>query len=297
MANVLVVGDLSQDWVSHVDRLPEEDGKSTGSLLYRGPGGMSANVAVTLASLGNRVSLLAAVGEDDAGRQVTEAVNRVGVDTDGVRVVPGARTFTCLSFVAESGEKALVRLTSEAYVPSPHQVASTALEGHDHVHATLADADLARAVLARAAEHDCTTSLDVEEADLQRLAVPAEPLLRHVDIVFLARRAAVYVERRHPGFLDSRHGITVTTKGAEGSHAHADGRTIEAPAAPVTPLDTTGAGDAFAGAFLHARLEGWDLRAALAFANLAAAVSTRSYGAQGSVPTHAAIEALRNATA
>ena len=84
----------------------------------------------------------------------------------------------------------------------------------------------------------------------------------------------------------------MTTHGADGAAAEIGTRTFNVSGIRVTPADTTGAGDAFAGAFLHAHYGGADAGEALAFANAAAALSTLKVGAQSGLPTEAEVLAL-----
>ena len=65
---------------------------------------------------------------------------------------------------------------------------------------------------------------------------------------------------------------------------------FEMPTLPVKPVDTVGAGDAFAGTFAARRAEGMDLARAVRFANCAGALATLKSGAQEAIPTRAAIE-------
>ena len=60
---------------------------------------------------------------------------------------------------------------------------------------------------------------------------------------------------------------------------------IHEPAIPVHAVDTTGAGDVFRAAFIHALLRGESARDILRFANATAAVSCMRPGAIASVPT------------
>ena len=69
-------------------------------------------------------------------------------------------------------------------------------------------------------------------------------------------------------------------------------RSVAVPGFRITPADTTGAGDAFAAAFLHAHYGGGDIAAALTFANAAAALSTLKVGAQSGLPGEAEVQAL-----
>ncbi len=70
---------------------------------------------------------------------------------------------------------------------------------------------------------------------------------------------------------------------------------LEVPTLPVNPIDTVGAGDAFAGTFVALRAEGADLLTAIRYANCAGALATLKPGAQEAIPTRAATEkALRH---
>ena len=89
----------------------------------------------------------------------------------------------------------------------------------------------------------------------------------------------------------------VTTLGADGAQVEiAEGR-IASPGFAPKIVDTTGAGDCFAAACLHARLAArLDWRDALRFANCAAAISTTGLGAQSALPTAAQVVAYLSAT-
>jgi sugar/nucleoside kinase (ribokinase family) len=64
------------------------------------------------------------------------------------------------------------------------------------------------------------------------------------------------------------------------------------PSHPVRPVDTVGAGDTFAGTMAARLAEGAGLAEAIAFANVAAALSTLGPGAQGPIPRRAVVESL-----
>ena len=82
------------------------------------------------------------------------------------------------------------------------------------------------------------------------------------------------------------------TLGREGSLAWANGREIRTPAFSVDCVDSTGAGDAFRGAFAAACLRAPDgsLEEALSYANAVAALNCRALGARGGLPTAAEVE-------
>jgi ribokinase len=91
--------------------------------------------------------------------------------------------------------------------------------------------------------------------------------------------------------LADRHALTVLlTLGAQGVAARSEGRTLHLPAHPVSVIDTTGAGDTFAGVFAAARCEGRELQDALSRAGVAAALGCSRPGAQRAQPTREEID-------
>lgn len=288
---VLCVGDIDVDLMIGVSRVPGPDEKVNGRRLSRAPGGMMANVAVALARLGSPVRLVGAVGEDHDGAFAVSAVAAKGVDVRFVARRSDAPTFMCVVLIGPTGEKSLVRVTSDAYLPGPADVTPAALDGVGHVHLTFGSPRLTEAALSAAAARGVPSSLDLEAADVpDDPAVLAAALVR-TDYLFVSRAGAA-AARARLGAPPRGRRATVTTLGADGATADVDGRTVSVPGFRVTSADTTGAGDAFAAAFLHAHYGGADATETLVFANAAAALSTMKVGAQSGLPTEAEVGAL-----
>jgi sugar/nucleoside kinase (ribokinase family) len=86
--------------------------------------------------------------------------------------------------------------------------------------------------------------------------------------------------------LDEGAELVVVTRGDGGSAAYTrQGEVVEAPAYPVEPVSTLGAGDVFHGALLAALLRDEPLGEALAFANTCAALSCRALDGRSAIPT------------
>ena len=279
-ARLLCIGDLGIDHVIRVPRLPGRDEKTGGTLMARGPGGMAANVAVGATRLGTRARLVAPTGDDAMGLEAREALARDGVDASHVAVRAGASTFFCVILLDESGEKALVRAEGAAFLPVPSELSPDAFHGIAHAHLIHPEAELFVRARQLAREVGATLSLDLEEADLPADDARLAELVRHVDILFLGTGSRAAVEHRL-GPIRAREGqMIVTTRGAGGAELDAGGTCVQVPGVATGAVDTLGAGDAFAAAFLHARLAGRAPDRALAFANAAGALATQAYGAQ-----------------
>lgn len=114
----------------------------------------------------------------------------------------------------------------------------------------------------------------------------AYALLRRTDVFLPSAREA----RELTGLEDLEQALTtlgdlcplvVIKDGAAGAHAIAGGEIFHAPALPITPLDTTGAGDCFCAGFLCAWLEGRPLPECLRWGNAVGGLSTLGLGGTG----------------
>ncbi len=293
---VLCIGDLDVDFFISVPTVPGFDQKVAGVNHGYKPGGMSANSAVALARLGLKSRLLAAVGSDAAGELAIRHLTTEGVDLDFLARRDGVETFVCVILLSPSGEKSLIKLETEAYLPSPDDLAEAAFEGVRHVHVTYGSPGLTLRALRFAAARGLSTSLDLEPPDILRHPATLATVLPLVDTLFLNREALDAASMAVGSPLDATHlrrgGEMIVTLGAAGCRRVAADGPLAVPGFAVNPVDTTGAGDCFAGAYLAEKLRGEAPADCLRFANAAAALATLDYGAQSAMPHRSEVEAL-----
>ena len=283
----LCIGDLDVDVLIEVDRLPTRDGKVNGVVKQKAPGGMAGNVAAGLARLGSRVRVLGRVGDDGDGAFAVKGLEQVGVDTSFVSRRDGLATFSCISLLTPDGEKSLIKLMTSAYRPEAGDVTEATLEGVRHLHLTsIGDPALCRRVVDAARTCSATASLDIERADCPENAAALLDALKGFDLIFCNAESRAFVDAALERPLAGLVAALITTLGADGAQVEtAEGR-IASPGFTPRIVDTTGAGDCFAAACLHARLAArLDWSEALRFANCAAAISTTGLGAQSALPT------------
>jgi len=295
-AGVLCVGDLDVDLFVEVPGIPGFDQKVGGRHLGQMPGGMAANSAVALARLGHPVRLVAAVGDDAAGWKALSTVAAEGVDVSHVVRCNGVNTFMCVVLLSPSGEKSLIRLETDAYLPRIQDIPSAVFDGIRHVHVTYGDAALTEHVLTEARGRGLSTSLDLEPPDIHRAPDQLTGVLGLVDTLFVNFEAWTCAAEALGAPLDSRMlkqpGEIVVTMGADGCRHISSRGKIAVPGVPVDPIDTTGAGDCFAAAYIAGKLEGAALVDRLRFANAAAALATQAYGAQTAMPLRPVVHDL-----
>jgi ribokinase len=211
----------------------------------------------------------------------------VGVDTSFVSRLDGVATFSCISLLTPDGEKSLVKLMTSAYRPDAGDVTEATLEGVRHLHLTsVGDLVLCRRVVEAARATGATASLDIERADCPEDPAVLLDAVKGFDLIFCNAESRAFVDAALERPLAGVVAAAVTTLGADGAQVEtAEGR-ISSPGFTPRIVDTTGAGDCFAAACLHARLAArLDWRGAIRFANCAAAISTTGLGAQSALPT------------
>jgi ribokinase len=265
-----------------------ERGGDVDGAIRLGPGGSAANVAAWAAVAGGRVRLVAGRGDDLAGRLLAAALEERGIELHPVGPVAGPSG--AMLVVTEAGERSFVAdpganlgLGEGTVVAGLERAGAVFVSGYP----LLRPATRAAAMAAAEAAGRAGVPAVVDAASWPLLTGGAgEPVLAAAELAgtLLANRdeAAALAGRRDPAeagtWLAARAGTAVVKCGAAGVIVCDGDRPpvpVVAPAATV--VDVTGAGDAFAAAYLLARAGGaGPAEAAAVGARLAArAVATR----------------------
>jgi ribokinase len=301
---LIVAGSLNLDLVGRAPRIPAPGETVLGSALQRFHGGKGGNQAVAAARSGASVRFVGSLGDDAAGAELLAGLRAEGIETSAVRRV-AEPTGTALITVADSGENAITVLPgANRLAPMPPEEwpaevgwlllqleipMATCLAWAKAAHAAGAQVMLNAAPAAERSD-DLLALVDlllVNEGEARALAdgtvgavsrgVPDTPL----------RDVLQALARRGPA-------IVVATLGARGCLAwqRDTGRWIEQPAFAVDVVDTTGAGDTFAGALAACLDDGAALEQALTFATAAAAMACGVAGARSGMPGRRAVQAF-----
>jgi ribokinase len=293
---VVVVGSLNVDHTFRVPRIPAAGETLTARSALTGFGGKGANQAVAAARAGARVRLIGCVGDDDPGEAYLAHLVAEGIDTGDMLTAAGEATGSAFITVDDEGENSIVVHPGANHALTPEMIADAA--------PAFADADVLLLQL------ECPLAAVRRAAELAREAgttvilnpSPWDDALRGagvpVDIYIVNETEATAIGggksqaiAASPSALGC-HTIIVT-RGAEPTVVVTGVGTIQATPPAVTPVDTVGAGDTFAGAFSVAFAEGQPLSEAVAFANRAAALATTQAGAQAAIPTREQIAAFQ----
>ena len=265
---VVVVGSLNVDVVATVERHPQSGETVLGSSLRRMPGGKGANQAVAAAAAGATVALVGCVGDDAGGTAYVDGLRARGVDVTGVRRVTGP-TGTALVVVDHDGENTIVVIPAANAAVRVEEVQALDL-GQDDVVLLQLEIPLpvVAAAIRRASEAGARVVLN-----LAPFAELPGDLLDACDPVVANEYEASALAHRPRSLL--------VTLGPRGARWEWPGDQVEVTAPHVEAVDTTGAGDVFAGTLAAALASGAAPRDAVTVAVAAAARSVTRPGAQG----------------
>jgi len=281
-------GSINIDHVHRLDHLPDA-GETLASRDYTVQlGGKGANQSVAAARAGATVRHLGAVGTD--GLDMRDVMTGYGVDCGGVQVLDGA-TGHAIIMVDQSGENAIVLHggANHALALDPLLSALDGAQAGDFLlmqNETAWQPEIAAAASARGMK--VIYSAAPFSAEAVQAVLPFVSMLMMNDIEAQQLQDALGVT-----LADLPVGNVVVTHGAKGASWHSKGRAeIFVPALSVPVLDTTGAGDCFAGALVAALSDGKGPADAMQFAACAAALQVSRAGAAAAMPDRAQIDTL-----
>lgn len=304
---IVVTGGIHYDVLVRLPRLPHANDRLSVTGMTLAPGGMGGNVAAAIARLGGRVRFAGLFAGDADGMALRRDLAADGVDCSFATERSG-ESWRGFILVGEAGQRAIIggwpnveelergpgvelqprRQRWQAYLDlMPHLFDAPGLfAGADGV----ALPSNFAAQLLPVIPPNLPVFIDVETGHFDGAPV---------DLIWetLCRSAVVYANEANLCGLARRlgmgdiaalaeliGGITVQTLGEQGCRVFAHGTSFTVPGVAVEALDTTGAGDAFAGAFTLATLRGWGMERAARFANEVAAQSVTGLGSRTGIP-------------
>ncbi len=297
---ITVFGSINVDLVLKTEHLPVPGETVLCPSYEMVAGGKGANQALAAARSGAAVRMVGCVGDDSFKKLALNDMNKAGVDLSAVATT-SSRTACAAVMVDEAGENAIVVASGANRDATSDLIPNDAFGPNNFL------------VLQMEVPHE-ENWLAVERASSKGTKIvlsiaPAYPvparILDAVDFILVneleGRKIAAAsgmgdVPREElPKSLAVRHNSTcVMTLGSAGAIAADCDNTWHVPSLSIDPVvDTTGAGDAFAGCFAAAVSQGRAIEDALNFAATGAGLSCASLGAQPSFPTAEEIESAR----
>jgi sulfofructose kinase len=283
---ILGIGHTALDHLLLIDSYPTPDSKIEASSSLRQGGGPVATACVTLTRLGNQVAFCALIGADGTGDNLLAELALEGVNTEFVIQVADTATPEATILVEkESGKRTVVLDRCGCRELTTDEVTQLPLADYGYLLLDGKDTSASLKAAAVLHEHGGKVMLDLGSLrqDNDALIAVSDYCVVSRDFIIdympgtEAMKAALEITKRGPE-------LAVITMGAGGVVWAANDNCGWSPAYPVTAVDTTGAGDVYHGALLHALAHDFDLEQALRFAAVCAGLKCREPGGRTGIP-------------
>jgi ribokinase len=300
-AQVIVVGSLNMDLVVRTPRIPVPGETIIGRDFHTLPGGKGANQAVAAARVGGRVTMVGRLGQDDFGQALRRNLEAANIDQTYLSMDDTAATGVALIEVDDAAQNSIVVASGANMQLTPTHVEAAA-QAIAKADVLLLQLEVPLETCIRAAEiaQQQQTTVILNPAPAQTLP---EHFLRLVDILIPNESETALLTQASIANQDDLAAAAqqlrawgvktiILTLGEQGALLADETGISLHPTFPVTPIDTTAAGDAFVGGFAVALAEGRPQSEAIRWGNATGALATTQLGAQPSLPTRQQVEAL-----
>jgi ribokinase len=296
-----VIGSNNVDLITYVNRMPVPGETIEAPAFEMGHGGKGANQAVAAAKLGAQVTMLTAVGDDIFADGTIANFARFGIDTAHVKRVKGKSSGVAPIFVEPSGENCIVIVkgANSDLGPDDIEAAAAALKQCELILLQLEiSLETVYAAIAFGKRHGvrtllvpapATPDLDAEKVRDVSFLAPNETELASLTGLPVSTEAEVASAAR--SLIAKGVETVIVTLGSRGALLVTADRVHKVDPVKVTPVDTTGAGDAFVGAFARYFAGGETPEEALRIAAAYAADSVTRRGTQKAYADEAAFRA------
>ncbi len=254
------------------------------------PGGSSANAVATVALLGGKANFCGLIGLDELGDRYSDGMRDVLGDHAMVRR-EGLSTGKCLSLISTvDAERTLLTDLGAAMELRPEDLPMQAIEDATWLHVTgylFTGGSMgfaAEKALDRALQSGTKVSFDLGDAFvIDHCRADVEKVIdKYADVVFMNEEEARKLDRGDP--MEAMHDLgqrveTVVLKlGKRGSLVKRSSDVVPIEALKVDAIDTTGAGDSYAGGFLYGLTQRWPVEACGHLASSVAALTVSQVG-------------------
>jgi len=293
--DIIGIGICTVDHLLSVSQMPQYGSAIKASKYLQQSGGLVASALVAATRLGATTKIYARIGDDDEGQYIQQDLEREGVDASKLIIEPNTDTHISVILVDNhTGERSFV---SRWATGSP--IAINEISQDDITSAKILFLDSVTEGTLQAAQWAREAGVTVVIDPSCPFEV-AQALLPWVDVPIVPESFAKGWMPDEPpeavvqALYDLGARIAVVTLGERGCVVcSADG--VQAfPTIPVDVVDTTGAGDAFHGAFMFGLLQGWDVPRMARFASAVGAMNCRFLGGRTGLPNRQQVDEFLN---
>ncbi|SES06113.1 ribokinase [Salisediminibacterium halotolerans] len=284
---VTVVGSINLDMVTKTERIPDQGETLIGGTFATFSGGKGANQAVAAARLGADTALIGAVGDDVFGKTLLDKLAKESLFLDGVEPVTDMSTGVATILLSGGDNRIIV-------TPGANSTVDRRSIDRNEERLKMSDAVLVQMEIPL----DTIAYLVNQCADWGVPVIvnpaPAAELDKQtwMKAAWITPNETEFAQLFQCDDTQELERKLIVTKGAGGTLFYQTDQKITVPAFAADVVDTTGAGDTFNGALTVALAEKQKMYDAVKFANAAASLSVRVFGAQEGMPDREAVEKL-----
>ncbi|MDW7656314.1 MAG: PfkB family carbohydrate kinase [Bacillota bacterium] len=293
--DVLGIGGSLFDTFFVVSDYPVEDTKLKAKATLNQCGGPVATALTAASKLGMSCAFIGAMGDDPAGQAMLADFHVYSVHTSGIRIRTHCQSAASMILVNEAKKtRTIIWSPGDAAPLGPAEIPENLIRQAKvlHLDGLQHDAALAVAQQFKAAGKRVSFDAGSFHPGVEALLPLADWLICAEEFVLRLTGAQSAEEAVIEAFKRYQPEVVAATQGKSGGLWTTDGRTVQRYLpAPVTVVDTTGAGDVFHGAAIYARLQGWDWPEVFAFASAVAALKCTKLGGRTGIPTREEVDA------
>ncbi len=299
MKKIVVLGSMNMDLTILADPFPNKGETVTGSGYAQIPGGKGANQAVAAGRMGSDISFISACGNDEFGLTLIDELKKSNVKTANIAQLE-IHTGVALIVREGDGDNRIILAAGANGEIRPSMVASLkeVIEESDYLLLQL-EIPLKTVEYAASIAKKSGTTVILDPAPAVKLP---NSLLKNIDFLLPNEHELDIVLGSESGSLSEKAdiltskgvGTLILTEGSKGVTIISGNTKIKINAPKMKAIDTTAAGDTFAGAFAYGLSNDWKMTEAAEFAVKAASLSVTKVGAQSSIPWLKDVKGISN---
>lgn len=261
------------------------------------PGGLVADAAGVLGTLGMKTYLLDTLGEDEYTDFLADSLAALNIDTSYIKRLPGFQNLRTVIYLSEGEKTVFIQENAKPPVAVTDGMRALMRQA-DFLYTTiynLRELENYRELVGMLKESGTGIMVDVEPTTfLDREDAEDDFLFRMADIIsFNQASYKKYCKGEKTDFAkrlsEENDSVVMVTMGEQGCRICAEGKVYDISAFPVEAVDTTGAGDTHNAAFLYGYRKGWGIEKAAVFAAAAAARAVTIRGAQAGAASESTV--------
>ena len=288
--DIIAAGNANIDITLYVSRTPGPDEAVEADSMLISGGGAASNFAIAASRLGCKVGFIGCIGNDEYGKGLLKEFKEEHVDTSRIQLSKSKPTGMVLIIVEHDGSRRMIAFRGANLEFDPAKVDNEYIASASILHIASVRPQIAYNLALKASKVQTLISYDPGSIAAKQGLQTLKEILEKTSILFLNRRELFYLTGSHnvEGALKIlKFGVKVIAlkMGGEGSIILTKDNIIHIPVyKPERIIDTTGAGDVYAAAFITSLVKGRDIIEAGLFASVAAGIKVSRTGARKESP-------------